>query len=371
MARRAEGWRLRPLTEGRKIHIVRFTHNGRTIDRSTRRADKGEARKEAAKIYADFVQREPAKRVVVRRGDTPALEELVDEWLEGDTTVDPDTAAVWEIYGAHWAGYWPTLVDVSDASLISYRNKRLTVVLANTVRKELSAVRRFLGWCQTAGYLQRQVIIPKVGRKVTGTRYRLRRRVAAPDLTPAQVAAFLAALPVMSSARRVPPFPIRDRFVVAYETGLRPGTLDGLSAPDHYAKGDATLRLTDDIDKIRWGRELPLSDAARAALDRCVAMVGAGLIFGKHDYDYTVAKAASASLPPAVADRFCGAHLRSARGTHLLEESGNLPGVQFLFGHKHVSTTARYIRPSFRAAVDVLNRGRAQNSGDAKKKKAR
>lgn len=368
MARYAEGWRLR-LPKGRTIYIVRFTHNGRTVDRSTGCTDERQAGQEAAKIYADFVQREPPKRRVIRRGDSPAIQELVGQWLDGDTTVDSDTADVWEIYGGHWSDYWTTLADLTDAALSAYRNKRLSLVLASTVRKELSALRRFIGWAQTAGYLQREVLIPKVGRKVTGTRHTQRRRVAAPDLTPAQVAAFLAALPLMSSSRRVKPFPIRDRFIVAYETGLRPGTLDALSCPEHYSVGAETLFLTDDADKIRWGRELPLTAAARGALDRCCPE--SGPIFGWHDYDCSIAKAARASLPKHVADRFCGAHLRSARGTHLLEQSGNLPGVQFLLGHKHVSTTARYIRPSFRSAVDVLTKGRLPQPAGTQRPKAK
>ena len=35
-------------------------------------------------------------------------------------------------------------------------------------------------------------------------------------------------------AVKVTEFPIRARFIVAYETGLRPGTLDALSVPQHY-----------------------------------------------------------------------------------------------------------------------------------------
>ena len=90
MARIAEGWRLR-LPPGRTIHVVRFTHNGRTVDRSTGHADPEEAASAAARIYAEYVQREPGKRRHVRRRDSPPLEELVAEWLEHDSTIDPET----------------------------------------------------------------------------------------------------------------------------------------------------------------------------------------------------------------------------------------------------------------------------------------
>ena len=51
---------------------------------------------------------------------------------------------------------------------------------------------------------------------------------------------------------------------------------------------------------------------------------------------------------------FTSVHLRSARITHLLEATGNLPGTQFMAGHKHTTTTARYVKPSLRAAEAML-----------------
>lgn len=36
---------------------------------------------------------------------------------------------------------------------------------------------------------------------------------------------------------------------------------------EHYSRGAATLTLTDEVDKARFGRELPLSQEARQALD--------------------------------------------------------------------------------------------------------
>jgi site-specific recombinase XerC len=76
-------------------------------------------------------------------------------------------------------------------------------------------------------------------------------------------------------------------------------------------------------------------------------------------------------LPAAIADRFCGAHLRSAFITHALEKTGNLAGVQYLAGHKQAKTTGGYARPSFRAAEAALAafRGHSSNSGDARKRR--
>lgn len=368
MGRHPEGWKLR-LPEGRTTYVVRFTHNGRTVDRSTGRQDPREAGKEAARIYAEHVQREPARRIVVRRGDSPPLQELVATWLENDSTIDLDTVDTWTVYGGHWAERWTSARDVIEAEGERYRNERLRVVTASTVRKELSALRRFLRWCHQHGHVGRVPEIPGVPNSATGTRFAKRRRVSAPELSPAQVRAIIAALPEWSSSKRVDRFPIRARFIVAYETGLRPSTLSLLSVPEHFHPGAKALRVPEELDKARWGRDVPLSSKARRTLEE--AAPKAGLIFGDHDYREHLDAAARKVLPAPVADRFCGAHLRSAFITHALEKTGNLAGVQYLAGHKQAKTTGSYARPSYRAAEAALAafRGRSSNSGDARKRR--
>jgi integrase len=368
MARHSEGWRLRK-EKGRETYLVRFRVAGERIERSTGTSDPREASKAAERIYSDAVQRSPVKRRVVRRGDAEPLEDLISTWLAGDTTLDPDTAKVWETYGRHWLAHWETLADVTDVTCSDYRNARLRRVQGVTVRKELGALRRFLAWCHDRGHLPRVVTVPGVPAKTTGKRFGVRRRVAAPDLSPDQVEAFLAALPEWSTSKKVARFPIRARFVVQYETGLRPSTIDGLEVPAHWRKGTAVLVLTDEVDKIRWGRELPLTPRAVAALTSVCPPKG-GLLFGGHDYREHVRAAARATLPPAVAAVFTGAHTRSARATHLLERTGNIAGVQHLLGHKDTRSTSRYLRPSFRAAEAVLESfgGHSPNTGGTRRK---
>ena len=82
---------------------------------------------------------------------------------------------------------------------------------------------------------------------------------------------------------------------------MRPGLIDELRAPEHYRKGGDTLTITNEIDKCGLGRELPLSERARAALDRVVPEVG--LIFGSHDYRMPLGRAAvAAGLEPSAPD---------------------------------------------------------------------
>lgn len=357
MSRVSEGWRLR-LPKGRTIYIVRFTHNGETIDRSTGQDDPRAASKEAARIYAEHVQREPERPRIPRGSDSASLEELVAAWLEQDSTIDEDTVGTWTVYGRHWLERWTRLGDVTAASSETYRNERLRSVLASTVRKELSALRHFLRWAASQGHLLRRIDVPGVPSKATGTKFAVRRREAAPEITPRQVQAWIAALPEWSTSRKVPPFPIRARFVVAYETFLRPGALDSLSAPEHYAKGSKAIRLSNEIDKSRWGRDVPLSVRARRALD--AVCPERGPIFGRHDYREHLAEAARKALPLSLAEKVCGAHFRSAAITHVLEKTGNLAGVQYRAGHRQARTTGTYVRASYRAAEETIRafRGR-------------
>jgi integrase len=373
MARYAEGWKLLPPEPGRKNRIVRFRVNGERFELSTGTSDPIEAAKAAERIYADHVQRAPQKLKIVRRGDAPPLDDLISTWLATDATLDPDTARVWETYGRHWLEHWETLADVTDVTATDYRDKRLRKVQGTTVRKELGALRRFLTWCHERGYLPRIVTVPGVRSKVTGTKHPLRHRVAAPELSPDQIEAVLAALPAWSESKRVERFAIRARFRVQYETGLRPSTIDGLSVPEHYSPGATSLRITADIDKTRSVREVPLTAAARESLDATIAGMPPrpdggpfrGAVFGGHDYREHLTEAARKALPHAAAEVFTGAHLRSARLTHLLERTGNVAGVQHLAGHADTRSTSRYLRPTFRAAMAALEAfgGQPPNSG--------
>jgi len=263
-----------------------------------------------------------------------------------------------------------------------YMRARLRVVRAETVEKEHTALRQFLKWCLEMGAIPDEVKVPTIPQRSTGKRYEKRRRSPAIPLSPDETEKLIDALPAWSTSLRVLPFPIRARFLVGYETSLRPETLNALVLGVHYRRGSSTIMLTTELDKNRWGREVPLSQRARVELDVvCLAIEErtekrakrhpeeAGkpvLIFGKHDYRQHLKAAAELALPEERTAIFNGAHLRSARITHWLEQSGNLPGTQYLAGHKRTTTTAGYVRPSLRAALDVV--GIVERS---RKKKAR
>lgn len=251
---------------------------------------------------------------------------------------------------------------------------RLRKVRSSTVTKELSALRQFVKWLEEMEALPKgDVTVPSVPSRSLGTAFHQRKRSAAIALSPEECEAIIAKLPAWSNSRKVERFPIRARFVVAYDTGLRPSTLDEIETPKHYRKGSATIMLTPDVDKNRFGREVPLKRRSREALDAVLAELPdkdgkpyEGPIFGWHVYRDHLKAAALEVLGPERAEKFNGAHLRSARITHALELSGgNLPGVQYLAGHKRATTTAAYVRPSLRAALDVL---KAEESSGSRRK---
>jgi integrase/recombinase XerC len=355
MGRKASGFRIFRRPDERAWR-VQFSHAGRQHKLSTGLSDEDaggqptEAVKiRASEIYAQTVAGRYAKPERRRTGTALGAEPLgatAARWLtEISATIDVETATTYALYaGTHWEPHFATATGVTTESALAYARGRLKHVKASTVRKELSALRGFVGWLRGDAAPR----IPGVPKRVQGTPDKRAAR-SFTELSPAETWALIAALRERS-APRFGGWPIRARFVVAYETGLRPATLDALEAPTHYTRGAAELTLTPDIDKARAGRPLPLTDRAREALDSVCPE--AGLIFGAHDYRPALAEAAEKALPPN--RRPTPYDLRRMFCTHLAEVSDNLPGMQFLMGHASASTTAIYIKASKRAALDVL-----------------
>lgn len=379
------GWRLRR-KPGRRIWTVVYrTPIGRTGERSTGTSDDSQALAEGARIFSEEVLKDakgsPSRESKQRKGTTreqgTLLPALFGNWLTWlRSTHAHKTIEIWELYSAKWIAWFggelATAGDITPESLKAFMAKRLTEVLATSFKKERAALVNFLSWLDSEGYLLSggltvSELVPRLPKRAAGTAYGKRRRVAAPALAPEQVRAVIRALPEWSSEQNGQErFAVRARFLVQYETGLRPSLFDRIRVPEHYEPGSTLLRITPDIDKARYGRDVPLTKRARRVLDYVIEQQRKarrgddprpfkGLVFGPHDYRKHIARAAKAALPRELSSIFCGAHLRSARITHLLERPrANLPGVQFLAGHKQISTTAKYVKPSFRAARDVL-----------------
>lgn len=292
-------------------------------------------------------------------------------WLS--TTHADRTRQVWEDYCvSHFVPFFGSTEKLTSEMCAGYRRRRLGKVVAETVRHELTALRNLVNFAALpdVGAIPEAFKIEGVPKRVTGKAHPVRRRSAADPNSPDEIRRIIALLPEWGG-RKGPPrhpwhpplrfrkrtykvtrFPIRARFEFGYLTGLRPGSLDRLSVPDHWEPGRTTLQLTDDADKIRWGRELPLEPRALEILAEVAP--AQGLIFGHHDYREHLKAAAAKVLPPERAKRFAGSHFRSMFTTHALELGKNILGIQYRVGHKLLSTTARYAKPSFRAALETV-----------------
>lgn len=347
MARTASGYQVRWKGPGRGW-TVRFRLRGQREERATgvkdRRA-KGAAEEAAREIYARAVRGEqraqPAKPQ--RQED---LVEVTSQWLDS-LSIRPVTRGLYEKYAGYWVERWATLDELTSSAIALYSRHRLKTVRGKSVANEMSALRGLLEWCGQVGLLSELPAVPRVTR-AEGTPYAKRTRVAAPELSQSEVWAVINALPEFSGRG----WPVRARAIVAYTTSLRPTALDKLRVPEHYSPGAATLRITDDLDKEAFARDLPLPPIARQALDSVCPEVG--LIFGRHRITPYIQRAAAQVLAPHKAAVLTGQHFRSAALTHMLEGGASLPGTQYIAGHKHVSTTSRYVRPSFRAAAEAM-----------------
>jgi site-specific recombinase XerD len=371
------GWTLRRPSEA-QVWYVRFTVSGRKVERSTGTRDERLADVEAARIVA--AERAGAvtrARTPVRRGAAPPLATLLAEWLIWlEPSYATTTIKTWRDYArSHFLPFFGSAHALTSERCLAYQRARLKQVESETVRKEQTALRSVLAYCLEVGAIPEAVEVPKLPKRATGTPYAKRRRTTAPELSPAETLALIRRLPEWSTSRKVDRFPIRARFIVGYETGLRPTTLDRLSVPEHYRPGSAILRLSKASVKHRKAHDVPLTRRARRVLDYLLRALGSdvqphtGLIFGWHNYREHLAQAAREALPPETAERFCGAHLRGAMITHELEQGKNILGIQHRVGHGLLSTTARYAKASMRAALATVGPrsvGVPHNSGGGK-----
>ena len=320
---------------------------------------------EGRRIYAAALAGEPVGKKPLpplpAASDASPLAERAVEWVD-QLAIREVTRDAYEGYTVGWLKVWRSTADLSDATLAVYITKRLRSVTRKSVLNEASALRSFCTWLHVSGAVAMPLTVPGVPKALGGTKFKVRRRVKAPELSPQEVERLLAHLPIKSRWGHA----VRARFILMFDTTLRPATLDKLSIPENWARGEVALRVRPEDDKEGYDREVPLTDRALAALDASAPVKG--LIFGKHNYRGYLTAAAKAALPASKAAIFTGQHIRSAAVTRYLELSNNLPGVQHMAGHKHASTTARYVRASFRAASAVVAsfiRGRRSREADS------
>jgi integrase len=377
MARHAEGPKLYrdPRTE---YYYVRFTHKGRRYFEPTREKDRGRAEEKKPKIYAEIVGGKHRAKLGLAV-NTP-IEEPLGEWIEAiEPELEPSSYVIAKCYATLFTEYFVTLGHAIDEGMIAdFRRKRLREVKRVTVLKELSALRKFLGWCKEQGKIGAVPMVEAPPKNVTGTPDSKRpHKAKATKITEDEAKAIIDFLPEWSrrARRGKTRHRVRDFFIVLWETGLRPATVGRISAPVHYRKGATELFVQKEIDKARFERHVPLTAAAREALDRSVGK--SGPVFGKHDYREAVANALEAAVAAKRIQKDRASVIsiydfRHGRTTDLVSNTKDLAAVAYIVGHKHVSTTSKYVEAPKESAARVLrdrekvptaNPLRIQNSG--------
>ena len=356
MARKSTGWHIyRDPRSG--VYQVRFMHEGRRRSFSTSERDPGPAASKAARIYAEVVSGRwsASKKVIAPRGKP--FDEVAALWLADiEPSVDPQTFLLFQdtYVGTHFAPFFGTMDRLTTVGAEDYITSRLRLVTRETLKKELSVLRQFAQWGHRRGFLSELPEIETPGRRVVGHVQSASRKRTFIVFTAKEMEIIIAKLPQYATSRRSGErFPVRARFTLAWEYGLRPETLNKLSVPEHYRPGSAVLTITNEIDKCRFGRDLEVTPDARKALDSVCPTTG--IIFGAHDYR-TLLRAAShaAGIDIHRAERISDYDFRHSRLTHLGQVTNNLAGLMYLAGHKQPATTAKYMHPDKAAADDVL-----------------
>lgn len=349
MGRRAQGHRI---WWRNGWAYVRFTHQGHEYNESLGTKDPGEASLAAARKHAQIVagRKVVGARVLARS----SLDVLLAEWIAArQGELDDRTVKNMAGYACRYLATFGTLGRMASTEACEqFARERLRSALRSTVKRELSFVRNFFAWCVDVGVLTEAPLVKPLPRKAIGVRTG-HQRLAPVEITLAEARAIAARLPEWSKVHSGERWPCRARFIVAWETGLRPKTIATLSVPEHYVRGAAVLQIDPKNDKVRFGRSVPLSEEARAALDS--VLPEKGIIFGTREYRIRLKRAAIEVLGERRGRDFAPYDFRHGRVTHLLDSGAPLTGAAFLVGHKQVSTTNRYTHPSERAARAAID----------------
>jgi integrase len=346
MAKHAEGWKLRVNPNSGGVQQVRFRHLGRRFERSTGTSDPAKAAVEAARIYSEVV----SGRRAVSAPVSTELDVAVSSFLaDAEKTDSAEWVKVLTVrFKTHLIPFFGSFERFTPASYADYGRERLGHVSRPSVRAELCALRRFVAWMAEHDVeLPAVPALPKHGK--AGTRAKNARKRKATIVTEAQAKRILVAMPERSrkSGAWVRPF-----FTVLWETGLRPITLLRLEAPLHYRKGQKTLFVTREIDKEGFERHVPLSTAARKALDRVSPKSGklfdAAKASLRHMLEGAVKKAGLTDRDISVYD------FRHSRITLGANSGAPIAGIAHLVGHRRISTTALYTQTNEDAAREAL-----------------
>ena len=238
------------------------------------------------------------------------------EWLtQIESEVAPETWKTLRGYCTnHLLPYFESADRITACSAEDYSRMRLREVTRSTVAKELSALRNFVGWAERRDEIDEAPVIRNPPKRSTGTAFEGGKRDKVRVLpTSDQAEAIIDLLPERTP---VADYPIRALFTVIWDTSLRIGTMWRLEVPKHYKRGDDVLRISEEIDKSRYARAVPLTPRASRALDQVCP--DEGLIFPRFEYRRILLHAARKVLATEHEAKHLSAHdFRHAALTHM------------------------------------------------------
>lgn len=170
---------------------------------------------------------------------------------------------------------------------------------------------------------------------------------------------------------------VRDKamFELAYSSGLRVSELVGVDLRD-FSEGGAMLTV---LGKGGKARQVPVGDAARAAIDAWCVLRGplavegegeAALFLNRQGRRLTVRtvqlRLAQWSTRLGLGDHLHPHRLRHACASHFLQSSGDLRATQELLGHASIATTQVYTHLDFQRLAAVYDQAhpRAKRKDD-------
>ena len=287
-------------------------------------------------------------------GDLKSLSaDFLDERTGGE--ISESTASLYALHlEKHLLPRWNNVKDITTRELARYQSERLKMVTLATVKKELSTLRQVLKFCHETGELGEVPQFPKSPRKSNGTRAKGGARGYTEGFSAEHARALIQMLPEKSRESHGEKWPLRGFYELMFETGQRPGMIEGIRYGTHWRGGDSHILITGDIDKNRWERTIPISSKAVSALES-VTPKADGRMFRHLGFTHSLRAAAlNAGVPRHIAKRVHSYDIRHARITELVNETGKITGVGYLVGHKQMTTTNRYSHAQKEQGAEVV-----------------
>jgi integrase len=310
----------------------------------------------------------PTPRVLRDVALDKAVKEAFVTWLRGNGYTGQCKLSGW-----HWkalAGHFATLAGASDTPRIeAYKLARL------------ATLRRFYAFAVAQGWLQHPPVIAPMSAKAVGHKLPTSKDGAV-ETTPEQVETIIGLLPAHASrvrAKGARLTPIRGPFVIGYDHMLRPGQIERLTVPRHWAPGKRELNITEDIDKNRCKRPVPLSarsvdecDAEYRELERQGLIPADGsnvLLFGKFKHSsrpYLKDAAEKAGLPKHEAKHFSSYDFKHSGVTHLGDTPGaSLNEISAVSGVSPKTLNDKYLHPAVKHARALVARRDAMRASSS------